>query len=99
MDNLAPERPIFYGESSEEAENFVFAIKERAYQEGKQKDHAWTAEYASICFAKGALRWYEELDEDTQNDWRLLRRAILAHYKDMEPASSKVPTAPLATQM
>lgn len=59
---------VFYGESAEEAEDFIFAIKERAYAEGKQKDNAWIADFASICFAKKALRWYEELNEETQSD-------------------------------
>ncbi|KIO17952.1 hypothetical protein M407DRAFT_32367 [Tulasnella calospora MUT 4182] len=82
MPPTASGRPIFYGESSKEAEDFIFAIKERAYAEGKQRDNAWIAEFVSICFAKTALRWYEELDEDVQNDWRLLKHAILAEYQE-----------------
>lgn len=94
--STASGRPVFHGESAEEAEDFIFAIKERAYAEGKQRDTAWIAEFVSICFAKAALRWYEELDEDTQNDWRLLKRAILTEYQDAIPTISTIPTAPLA---
>ncbi|KAG8941818.1 hypothetical protein FRC04_004060, partial [Tulasnella sp. 424] len=79
---------LFYGESAEEAEDFIFAIKERAYAEGKQKDNAWIADFASICFAKKALRWYEELNEETQSDWKLLRQAILAKYNHVQPSST-----------
>ncbi|KIO28416.1 hypothetical protein M407DRAFT_22462 [Tulasnella calospora MUT 4182] len=102
MPPTASGRPIFYGESSKEAEDFIFAIKERAYAEGKQRDNAWIAEFVSICFAKTALRWYEELDEDVQNDWRLLKRAILAEYqeeshpRDETSPQSELPTVQLA---
>ncbi|KAG8941820.1 hypothetical protein FRC04_004062 [Tulasnella sp. 424] len=83
---------IFTGGSAEEAEDFIFAVKKRAYSKGKHKDPAWIAEFVSICFAKKALRWYERLDEDTQNDWRLLKRALLDEYEGSIP-SSVVPTS------
>ncbi|KIO24306.1 hypothetical protein M407DRAFT_26325 [Tulasnella calospora MUT 4182] len=45
-----------------------------------------------------ALRWYVELDEDTQNDWKLLRKAILRQYpsrtQPSAPSSSR-PTIPI----
>ncbi|KAG9048438.1 hypothetical protein FS837_012886 [Tulasnella sp. UAMH 9824] len=84
---------LFLGESAEEAEDFIFAIKERAYAKGKQKDNVWIADFASICFAKQALRWYEELDEETQSDWKLLRRAILAKYTHAPSSATIIPIA------
>ncbi|KAG9018602.1 hypothetical protein FRB90_011209 [Tulasnella sp. 427] len=89
---------IFTGGSAEEAEDFIFAIKKRAYANGKHKDNAWIAEYASICFAKKALRWYETLDEETRNDWTLLKRAILDQYDESASPSVTVPSSvPSAT--
>lgn len=89
---------IFTGESAEEAEDFIFAVKKRAYSKGKQKDNAWIADFVSICFAKKALRWYERLDEETQNDWKLLKRAILDEYEEASLPSSTVPTSASAVR-
>lgn len=47
---------------------------------GKQDDNRWIAQYAATCFIKEALRWFEDLDEEMQNDWRLLRKAMLAKW-------------------
>ncbi|KAG8900602.1 hypothetical protein FRC00_012113 [Tulasnella sp. 408] len=54
----------------------------------KQKDNRWIADYASIRFDGDALKWFENLEDETQTDWRLLRRAILSHYS--EPAYAEV---------
>lgn len=89
---------IFTGESPEEAEDFIFAIKKRAYSKGKQRDNVWITDFVSVCFAKKALRWYERLDEETQNDWKLLRRAILDEYEETSLPSSTVPTSASAVQ-
>lgn len=64
-----------------------------AYAAGKQKDSAWIAEFAYPFFSRKALRWYEELDEGTQIDWKLLKRAILAEYSRRQPGLSAVPSA------
>lgn len=84
---------IFAGGSAEEAEDFIFAVKKRVYSKGKHKDNIWIAEYVSTCFAKKALRWYERLDEETQDDWKLLKRAILDKYEEDPLPSSMVPTS------
>ncbi|KIO16604.1 hypothetical protein M407DRAFT_33748 [Tulasnella calospora MUT 4182] len=38
------------------------------------------ADYASIRFDGEALKWFESLEDETQSDWKLPRRAILARY-------------------
>ncbi|KAG8908888.1 hypothetical protein FRC01_007198, partial [Tulasnella sp. 417] len=53
-------------------------------KEEKQTDNRWIADYASIRFDGDALKWFENLEDETQTDWRLLRRALLSHYS--EPA-------------
>lgn len=82
---------IFTGGSAEEAEDFIFAVKKHAYTNGKQKDNEWIASFASICFAKRALRWYERLDAETRNDWELLKRAILDEYEHVAISPRLVP--------
>ncbi|KAG8963923.1 hypothetical protein FRC00_004490 [Tulasnella sp. 408] len=81
---------------AEEAEDFIQAVNKRAYAAGKQKDSSWIAEFAYPFFSRQALRWYEELDEETQNDWKLLKRAIFAEFSRRHPAPSTVPSAALA---
>ncbi|KAG8909666.1 hypothetical protein FRC00_009691, partial [Tulasnella sp. 408] len=83
----------FTGESGEEAEDFIQAVNKRAYAAGKQRDNAWIAEFAYPFFSRKALRWYEDLDEGIQNDWKLLKRAILAEFTGRQPAPSTVPSA------
>ncbi|KAG8963922.1 hypothetical protein FRC00_004489 [Tulasnella sp. 408] len=85
--------PFFTGKSAEEAEDFIQAVNRRAYAAGKQKDNAWIAEFAYPFFSRKALRWYDGLDEATQNDWKLLRSAILAEFTEGQPAPSVVPSA------
>ncbi|KAG9041036.1 hypothetical protein FS837_012804 [Tulasnella sp. UAMH 9824] len=58
------------------------------------------ANFAYVCFTKKALRWYEELDEQTRNDWRLLRGAILAKYTTPPQSPSIIPSsAPASTSL
>ncbi|KAG9041037.1 hypothetical protein FS837_012805 [Tulasnella sp. UAMH 9824] len=86
----------FTGQSAEEAEDFIQAVNKRAYAAGKQKDNAWIAEFACPFFSKKALRWYDGLDEATQNDWKLLRSAILAEFTAAPPVPSPLPSPALA---
>ncbi|KAG8900196.1 hypothetical protein FRC00_013999, partial [Tulasnella sp. 408] len=61
---------------------FIRAIREEAMKAEKQTDNRWIADYASIRFDGDALKWFETLEDETQADWRLLRRAILSHYSE-----------------
>ncbi|KAG8913588.1 hypothetical protein FRC01_004473 [Tulasnella sp. 417] len=86
----------FEGKGGKEAEDFVAAVKKIALKEGKHQDSEWTAAFASTCFYGPALRWFEELDENVQSDWKLLRRAILqkwpAEARAGGSASGSLPT-------
>ncbi|KAG8916055.1 hypothetical protein FRC01_003406 [Tulasnella sp. 417] len=88
----------FTGKNAEEAEDFVHAVNRRAWAAGKLDDHTWMAKFAYVCFTKKALRWYEELDEETRNDWRLLRRAILDKYSTPPQSPSIVPSSTPASE-
>ncbi|KAG8940426.1 hypothetical protein FRC04_005253 [Tulasnella sp. 424] len=70
----------FSGASGTECENFIRFVKRKAFAEQKSRDNEWMAYFASTCFTGAALRWYESLDDDTQYNWKLLSKALLAKY-------------------
>lgn len=71
---------MFNGTDGSEAERFVTAIRRRAFALGKQKETVWIADYAATCFEGPAVRWFETLDDEVQEDWKLLRRALLQRW-------------------
>lgn len=95
-------RIVFRGSNPDECEDFISAIRGRALAEGKHRDNQWIAYFASSCFVGDALYWYEGLDESIQEDWKLLRPAILERFgrKSQHPASppssAMVPTSAMA---
>lgn len=40
------------------------------------------ADLAALHFSGDALKWYESLDDDVQQDWNLLRKAVTRKYGD-----------------
>ncbi|KAG8922260.1 hypothetical protein FRC01_014267 [Tulasnella sp. 417] len=96
--SASAEEITFYGIDGEEAENFLRTIRKRALMEGKQRDNAWIADFAALCFAGDALRWYETLDDDVQLDWSKLRRAILDWLPNTAPRPTDPSSAPQAAR-
>ncbi|KAG8977591.1 hypothetical protein FRB90_008743, partial [Tulasnella sp. 427] len=87
-DNVPDDRELsFDGKDGSAAESFVIAVQRKARVEGKSRDNEWIIDLVSTCLTGAALRWYVDLDDDTQNDWKLLRRAILQRYP---PAPTEV---------
>ncbi|KAG8927701.1 hypothetical protein FRC00_002011, partial [Tulasnella sp. 408] len=88
---------VFKGVDGAEAECFISSVIRTARAEGKARDNDWIVDLVSSGMRGGALRWYIELDEDTQNDWKLLRKAILRQYppEAQPPAHSLPPTIPI----
>lgn len=52
------------------------------FKAGKLRDNDWIVDFASTCFSGPALRWFESLDTQVQEDWKLLREpeALLLKY-------------------
>ncbi|KAG8921691.1 hypothetical protein FRC01_000117 [Tulasnella sp. 417] len=75
---------VFYGNSGQECEDFIRAVRKAGFQAQKIRDDAWMADYASTCLAGRALRYYETLSPDVQGDWRLLRQALLKEYPPVD---------------
>ncbi|KAG8947906.1 hypothetical protein FRC00_008870, partial [Tulasnella sp. 408] len=71
---------VFRGNDGTEAEEFVRSVIRTAKAAGRFRDNDWIIEEVAAALAGDALRWYIELDDETQNDWKLLRRAILQKY-------------------
>jgi len=71
---------IFKGEDGSECEQFIQAIRQHAFAEGKSRDGEWIVDFAATCFTGSALRWYETLSSEAQSDWDLLRNAMLSQY-------------------
>lgn len=68
---------IFSGTSKSECESFVHAVRNHARAAGRSRDNDWIVDFVAACFLGDALHWYEELGPRVQNDWDLLRKAIL----------------------
>ncbi|KAG8907952.1 hypothetical protein FRB99_001460 [Tulasnella sp. 403] len=77
--------PVFRGGSGTDCEDFVRDVRKRALSKGKHFDDEWIAYYAASCMTGAALRWFEQLEERTQKDWKLLRRALLDNYPSDQP--------------
>lgn len=71
---------MFDGRDAADAEDFVLAIQQKAYAEGKQRDHTWISDLVAASLARDALRWYAALDPAIQDDWKLLSKALLNRF-------------------
>lgn len=72
--------PIFDSVNDTPCETFIRAVRKHALAEGREKDDSWIAHYAAASMDGLALRWYEELEEEDQESWKLLRRAMLRRW-------------------
>jgi len=70
----------FNGIDGLKSAEFLHAIRLKTYNEGRLDDSTYRAILASMCFAGPALVWFENLDEDVQTDWTLLRRLFLKRF-------------------
>ncbi|KAG8975982.1 hypothetical protein FRB90_009360, partial [Tulasnella sp. 427] len=87
----------FDGKDGSAAESFVVAVQRKARAEGKLRDNDWIIDLVSTCLTRAALRWYVDLDDDTQNDWKLLRKAILQQYPPAPTEVGRQASTPTST--
>ncbi|KAG8892242.1 hypothetical protein FRB99_002855, partial [Tulasnella sp. 403] len=83
---------IFEGIDGIECEDFIHLVRRRAYLEGR--DNEWIVNYAATCLVGDALRWYLGLDEEVQEDWRLLQKALIAKYPTVKVSRFSSPNQP-----
>ncbi|KAG8924965.1 hypothetical protein FRC01_010851, partial [Tulasnella sp. 417] len=88
---------VFNGIDGVEAESFIVSVIRFARAEGKTRDNEWLVDLVSSCMRGEALRWYVELDEDTQNDWKLFRKEIFRRYptRNQPSAPYSISTIPI----
>lgn len=86
-------RIIFDGVSGIDCHDFIQSIRQYAFDEGKSRDNAWIADMAALRFSGPALKWFNSLDDATQEDWKLLQRAILRKYA--EPTYEEATAEPM----
>lgn len=60
--------------------DFIAKFREYAWSNGTDRDSEWMARSAPLSFRGHALLWYEGLDKETQDNWDLLRPAMIANY-------------------
>lgn len=72
---------VFMGSGgSVTSDEFVRLIRRRALQNHIQDDDRLIAQTAASHVGGAALIWYEDLSEEVQESWKLLRRAVLARW-------------------
>lgn len=93
----APNVERFKGIDWEECNEFILAIRTRAFWEGKQRDPGWMADFAATNVSHKALLWHSRLPEDTRRDWSKLEAALLDRWAlmedDDEPQNKPTPAA------
>ncbi|KAG9033338.1 hypothetical protein FS837_002489 [Tulasnella sp. UAMH 9824] len=88
---------LFTGTGDLTCHQFIRSIREHAIEAKKQRDDVWMADQASIRFDGEALKWFESLEDEVQNDWKRLRRAILARYAEPVYEETALPHPVLLT--
>ncbi|KAG9043391.1 hypothetical protein FS837_009669 [Tulasnella sp. UAMH 9824] len=88
----------FRGDSWEECSAFIQGVRNAAWEEGKIRDQAWMADFASIHLSAKALAWYARLPRDVQEDWSKLQEALVAQWStsDDQAGPQNVPATPSA---
>jgi len=87
---------VFEGIDGTECEDFVHKFKRKLVTDAAlssassskspaEFDHL-SAQLASACFVRGALRWYVELEPEVQESWKLLQKALM---KDFPPPETR----------
>ncbi|KAG8973222.1 hypothetical protein FRB90_009975 [Tulasnella sp. 427] len=70
----------FNGHDADECRQFIQAVRRFGFQQGRQHDDGYMADYAVTCFQGSALDWQMDLDEETNGSWRLLQKALKEKY-------------------
>ncbi|KAG8874504.1 hypothetical protein FRB97_005871 [Tulasnella sp. 331] len=75
-----PAVSTFTGSDTEDVTLFCQEIQMAAFEEDRQRDDAWIADYAGALLTGVALRWYITLDQDVQCSWKKLRVSMLERF-------------------
>lgn len=59
---------------------FIQAIRATAWSEGRLRDPAWMADFASPYFSSKALSWQSKLPLEVRQDWFKLETALAGRW-------------------
>ncbi|KAG8919130.1 hypothetical protein FRC01_001467, partial [Tulasnella sp. 417] len=71
---------FFKGDNWEECAAFIQAIRAAAWSEGKLRDPAWMADFASLYFSSKTLSWHSKLPLEARQDWFKLEEALVNRW-------------------
>lgn len=80
MNSVSVESLEFSGGSRSDCQRFIRDVRRAALAAGKARDDEWMADIAGACFIGDALDWHIELDEEIQQSWKMLERAMLRRF-------------------
>ncbi|KAG9017363.1 hypothetical protein FRB93_007477 [Tulasnella sp. JGI-2019a] len=74
----------FNGTDNEDVTLFVRDVKRVAMAQGRQRDQEWMVDYVESCLGGQAMRWFSQLDVDSDDQaplsWRALRQGLLNRF-------------------
>ncbi|KAG9007694.1 hypothetical protein FRB90_009266 [Tulasnella sp. 427] len=76
--------PKFRGNDFAECEAFIPAIRKVGFKTDRLRNAGWMADFASLHFVGGALKWHSQLPKDVQEDWNKLVQALLNRWPPHE---------------
>ncbi|KAG8898452.1 hypothetical protein FRB99_007433, partial [Tulasnella sp. 403] len=78
---------LFEGGDSTECDQFIRYVRMQALKADKAQDSYWAAKFATACLGGEALRWHLTLDEETQDDWKELEKALVERFSSGTPSA------------
>ncbi|KAG8898181.1 hypothetical protein FRB99_007625 [Tulasnella sp. 403] len=76
----AADKLVFRGIDLKEVEDFIEAVRQLAFAQGKQRNNEWIIDLVDRSLAGDALRWHAALPQETQCNWYLLQRALVTQF-------------------
>ncbi|KAG9019209.1 hypothetical protein FRB90_005284 [Tulasnella sp. 427] len=84
----------FSGSPEESVATFIQSVQRAAITLNNMYEDRWLAHYAAAFLSGAALLWYLELDDETCDSWKKLRKALVAKYYILEPDVSELNSRP-----
>ncbi|KAG9019208.1 hypothetical protein FRB90_005283 [Tulasnella sp. 427] len=84
----------FSGSPEESVITFIQSVQRVAIMLNNMYEDRWLAHYAAACLGGAALLWYSELDDETCDSWKKLRKALLANYYAIKPGAGTLNSVP-----
>lgn len=80
MSDIKDWNVVLEGTDGFECEHFIDGVQKQALLRGINEDEKYMAHFVTAHIGAMALRWLVNLDEETQNSWKLRREALVVQY-------------------